>query len=231
MKDIGNSALAIILIFVLLPIFISYRQKLGLGKDIFFSSIRAFFQLLILGFLISYIFSFSHPLVIIGYIFLMTVIASLSISKKGDYFRRTFVIVFLSIVVSISVPLSVCLIFSIVPFDAQHLIPLGGMFSGAAMVTCAVVLENMSTNQGLEETVLRKNAIKIAMLPTVQTLKTMGLVQMPGTMTGMILAGINPFTAVKYQIFIVFTLLIVSSLSAILVSFLNCKVFLNASRL
>lgn len=227
MSDISNFALFVILCFVLLPIFISYRQNLGLGKDILLSSFRGFIQLLVLGFLISYIFSFNNPFTVITYIFLMIVIASLSISKKGYHFKKTLFIVFLSIACSVSIPLSLCLIFAIIPFDAQHLIPLGGMFSGSAMVTCAVVLEVMSKKQHMEGIEIRKSAVKIAMVPTIEALKTMGLVQMPGTMTGMILAGVDPFKAVKYQIFIVFTLLIVSSLSAILISLLNYKTFLK----
>ncbi|MFX3624861.1 MAG: ABC transporter permease [Ectobacillus sp.] len=225
MKDISNLALFVVLCFVLLPVFISCRQKLGLGKDILLSSIRAFIQLLILGFLISYIFSFNNPFAIIGYIFLMAIIASLNISQKGQHFQKTFLIVFLSIALSVSIPLILCLLFSIVPFDAQHLIPLGGMFSGAAMVTCAVILEAMAKGMQTEETEMRKSAVKIAMVPTVESLKTMGLVQMPGTMTGMILAGVDPLKAVKYQIFIVFTLLIVSAVSAILLSHFNYRTF------
>ncbi|HZG59919.1 MAG TPA: ABC transporter permease [Anoxybacillus sp.] len=67
------------------------------------------------------------------------------------------------------------------------------------------------------------------MIPTIDTLKTMGLVQIPGTMTGMILAGAEPIAAVKYQIFIVFTLLVVASISSMVVCIWNYRTFYKAN--
>ncbi|QXJ36808.1 hypothetical protein BV455_04019 [Parageobacillus caldoxylosilyticus] len=90
------------------------------------------------------------------------------------------------------------------------------------MVASSVVLETMKREQRNN---IKQHAIKIAMIPTIDSLKTMGLVQIPGTMTGMILAGADPFAAVKYQIFIVFTLLVVAAISAIAVCFLNYQAF------
>ncbi len=90
------------------------------------------------------------------------------------------------------------------------------------MVAASVVLETMKQEQHEN---IKQYAIKIAMIPTIDSLKTMGLVQIPGTMTGMILAGAEPIAAVKYQIFIVFTLLVVAAISAIVVCFLNYRTF------
>ncbi|TCJ01522.1 ABC transporter permease [Cytobacillus praedii] len=223
MQEISNLALFIILLFVFVPIIISMNQKLGMGKDILYSSIRGFIQLLLLGFFISFLFSLENVFVVFGYIFLMMIIASLNASKRGLDRKKSFFILLAGIALSVLLCICIWLVFEIIPLEAQYLIPVGGMFIGNAMIAGAVVLEAMKNNPEMEEEFLKKKAIKIAMIPTVDMLKTVGLIQIPGTMTGMILAGADPFGSVKYQIFIIFTLLVVSSLAAIIVCLLNYK--------
>ncbi|WP_377914978.1 ABC transporter permease [Bacillus songklensis] len=224
MQHIGNMALLLILLLIFVPILISYYQKLGLGKDIFFSSIRGFVQLLLLGVFVSYLFSFKNLFAVFGYILAMIVIASVNSSRRGIERRRSFLVVFISIFTTVSFFIGIWLLFSIVPLKAQYLIPIGGMFIGSAMVASAVVLETMKKESGsLQENELKKNAAKVAMIPTIDSLKTVGLVQIPGTMTGMILAGGDPFESVKYQIFIIFSLMVVSAISSILTCSLNYK--------
>lgn len=118
------------------------------------------------------------------------------------------------------------LICRIIPFQARYIIPVAGMFSGTAMVAASVVLETMKQDNRDN---IKQYAVKIAMIPTIDSLKTMGLVQIPGTMTGMILAGAEPIAAVKYQIFIVFTLLVVAAISSITVCFFNYQVFFQTN--
>lgn len=223
MQQTSNLALVIILLFVFVPILISMNQKLGMGKDILFSSIRGFIQLLLLGFFISVLFSLENIFVVFSYIFLMTIIASLNASKRGMDRKKTFLIVLAGITLTIILCISIWLLFDIIPLEAQYLIPVCGMFIGNAMIASSVVLEAMKNDVEMDEVQIKKKSIRIAMIPTVDMLKTVGLIQIPGTMTGMILAGADPFESVKYQIFIIFTLLVVSSLAAIIVCLLNYK--------
>lgn len=200
----------------------TYRQSLKLEKDIIWSSLRGFVQLLLLGYCISYLFSLEKWYVIIGYVLLMVAVASFNVSRRGNDTKRTFFLVFFSMIVSVGIPIMLWLICRIIPFQARYMIPVAGMFFGTAMVAASVVLETMK--QGQRENI-KQHAVKIAMIPTIDSLKTMGLVQIPGTMTGMILAGAEPIAAVKYQIFIVFTLLVVAAISSIIVCFLNYRSF------
>ncbi|WP_338452635.1 ABC transporter permease [Niallia oryzisoli] len=225
MHEINNSSLFIIFILVLIPIIISYKQKLGIGSEIIVSSIRGFIQLLLLGFFVSSLFSLEKWYVVLGCILLMTVIASLNISRRGDEYRSSFWIGLISIFMSVSVCLTSWILFDIIPFEAQYLLPVAGMFIGTAMVSGSVVFETLKKNiKEMEDlTSIRNESIKLAMIPSIDGLKTVGLVQIPGTMTGMILAGGNPFESVKYQIFILFTLLVVTSLTAILTSYFKLR--------
>ncbi|WP_233504824.1 ABC transporter permease [Parageobacillus thermoglucosidasius] len=209
-----------------MPVFISYRQSLKLEKDIIWSSLRGFAQLLVLGYCISYLFSLEKWYVIIGYVLLMVAVASFNVSRRGNDRKRTFFLVFFSMIVSVGVPIMLWLICRIIPFQARYIIPVAGMFSGTAMVAASVVLDTMKQDNRDN---IKQYAVKIAMIPTIDSLKTMGLVQIPGTMTGMILAGAEPIAAVKYQIFIVFTLLVVAAISSITVCFLNYQVFFQTN--
>jgi putative ABC transport system permease protein len=226
MNEINNTSLFVIWLFILVPVFISYRQSLKLEKDIIWSSLRGFVQLFILGYCISYLFSLEKWYVIIGYVLLMVAVASFNVSKRGNDAKRTFLLVFFSMLVSVGIPIMLWLICRIIPFQARYIIPVAGMFSGTAMVAASVVLETMKQKQHEN---IKQYAIKIAMIPTIDSLKTMGLVQIPGTMTGMILAGAEPIAAVKYQIFIIFTLLVVAAISSITVCFLNYRAFYQNS--
>jgi putative ABC transport system permease protein len=209
-QHISNMALLLILLLVFVPVFISYYQKLGLGKDIFFSSVRGFVQLLLLGVFVSYLFSFKNLFVVFGYILAMIVIASVNSSRRGIQRRWSFLVVWISIFTTVSFFIGIWLLFSIIPLRAQYLIPIGGMFIGSAMVASVVVLETMKKErETLKENELRKHAVKVAMIPTIDGLKTVGLVQIPGS--------------VKYQIFIIFSLMVVSAVSSILTCSLNYK--------
>jgi putative ABC transport system permease protein len=229
MQNINTWAFLMIILLIVIPILISYYQKLDLEKDIFISSIKGFIQLLLLGIFVTYIFDIESLAIIFLYILLMIIIAAHNASKRGTIRGKSFVIVFVSISLTVTLSVALWVAFSIIPLKAQFLIPVSGMLIGNAMVACAVVLETMKKeSEHLNDKDLRKKALKIAMIPTIDGLKTVGLVQIPGTMTGMILAGGDPFESVKYQIFIIYTLMVVAALSSIMTSILYSKHIIRA---
>ena len=69
------------------------------------------------------------------------------------------------------------------------------------------------------------DSIKTAMLPTVDSMKTLGIVQLPGMMTGLILAGIEPTNAIKYQVMVAFMLSGAVTITAFIASFWAYRVF------
>jgi putative ABC transport system permease protein len=68
------------------------------------------------------------------------------------------------------------------------------------------------------------------MVPTIDSAKTLGIVSLPGMMTGLILAGVSPIEAVKYQIIVTFMLLSATSLSSVSACYLSYKSFFNARK-
>jgi len=77
-------------------------------------------------------------------------------------------------------------------------------------------------------TALVRDSIRAAMIPTVDAAKTVGLVSLPGMMSGLIFAGIDPVKAIKYQIMVTFMLLGTASLSTIIAGYLAARRFYTA---
>ncbi|HWI49435.1 MAG TPA: ABC transporter permease, partial [Rummeliibacillus sp.] len=71
------------------------------------------------------------------------------------------------------------------------------------------------------------NAIKASMIPTIESQKTIGLVQLPGMMSGQIIAGADPVQAVQFQLLILFVLLTTAAISSILLGFLSYPSLFN----
>lgn len=72
-----------------------------------------------------------------------------------------------------------------------------------------------------------KTAVKAAMIPSIDALKTVGLVQLPGMMTGQILAGASPLEAVKYQILVMYSLAAAAAICSMVLGLLSVSTFFN----
>lgn len=86
----------------------------------------------------------------------------------------------------------------------QYLLPLAGMIFANAMNSISLALERCSTElqRGLDYESARNTAFQAAMIPTINSLFAVGLVSLPGMMTGQILAGVSPLVAARYQILV-----------------------------
>lgn len=134
---------------------------------------------------------------------------------------------------------------NIIDATPQYIIPISGMTIGSAMVVSGLFINQfkheVQQNKGEIETLLslgataqqamqtvRARAVKFSMIPTIDGMKTVGLVQLPGMMTGMIIAGANPVIAVRYQILIVFSFTSSAAITSILLSVLIYRLFFTA---
>ena len=129
--------------------------------------------------------------------------------------------------------------------DIMGVIPISGMIAGNAMVAVGLCYNNLgqrfsSEQQQLQEKLslgatpkvasarLIRDSIRSSLIPTVDSAKTVGLVSLPGMMSGLIFAGIDPVKAIKYQIMVTFMLLSTASLSTIIACYLTYRKFYNA---
>ncbi|MDU3930298.1 MAG: ABC transporter permease [Veillonella sp.] len=198
----------------------SYRQELKLEKDIFISAVRATVQLLIIGFILSYIFSTESPIFIIGLLGFMAINAAYNSSKRGKGIPYALWISWFAITVGASITLTILLLTGVLSFTAYQVIPVGGMVISGAMVAIGLCYRQMLSNFELRK---QEVEIKLALGSTPKQAS----VALPGMMTGLILAGMPPLEAVKYQMIVTFMSLSTISIACFITCQLAYRTFFN----
>ena len=229
---------------VIIPIFISYKEKLGLEKEIVVSIFRAIVQLIIVGYILDVIFGLKNPICTLILILIMIVNASVNTKKRGRGINKVFTISFVSILIGASVTLSILVISGVIKFSPNEIIPIAGMIISNSMIAIGLSYTNLNNSfknkreevevklslgadvKEASKSILR-DSVKVAIIPTIDSAKTLGIVSLPGMMTGLILAGVSPLTAIKFQIMVTFMLLSASAVSTIIATYLCYKDFFN----
>jgi putative ABC transport system permease protein len=229
---------------VLISLFFSYFQKLKLEKDIIISVIRAVVQLVIVGYLLNYIFGLKSPVFTTLLLLFMTYNAAYNAAKRGKGIKNGLLISFAAIGVGATATLSILVLSGAIKYEAYQIIPVSGMIISNSMVALGLCYrqissdfknrrEEVETKLSLGADVLPssieiiRDSIKTGMLPTIDSAKTLGIVSLPGMMTGLILAGTSPVEAIKYQIMVTFMLLSTTSISSFIACYLSYKGFFN----
>ncbi|MGE7696104.1 ABC transporter permease [Lysinibacillus sp. NPDC094177] len=238
------TSLSLTLIFVLIPLLLSKTLKLGLEKDTLIATIRSIIQLLAVGYILKFVFDAQSYIYIFLMVALMIIVATLNARKKGKGIKGITWKIALTLIVVEFVTQGVLLGFDIVPATAQYIIPISGMMIGNSMVLSVLFLNRftseIASHQNEIELILSlggtpkqaihrqlMNAIKASMIPTIESQKTIGLVQLPGMMSGQIIGGADPIQAVQFQLLIIFALLTAATLSSIMIGFLSYPALFN----
>ncbi|KOS62313.1 iron export ABC transporter permease subunit FetB [Lysinibacillus agricola] len=238
------TTLSLTLIFVLIPIILSKTLKLGLEKDTIIATIRSIIQLLAVGYILKFVFDAQSYIYIFLMIALMILVATLNARKKGKGIKGITWKIALTLIVIEVVTQGVLLGFNIIPATAQYIIPISGMLIGNSMVLSILFLNRFTAEitshhneielilslggtpkQAIHQQLI--NAVKASMIPTIESQKTIGLVQLPGMMSGQIIGGADPIQAVQFQLLIIFALLTTATLSSIMIGFLSYPALFN----
>ena len=222
-KAIGTSGLLISYAVLLILFVVAYFEKLKIEKAILISYLRMSVQLFVAGFVLIYVFRVDNDLLnAVIFLFMVFFASRIVVDRSGVKMKNAIGFVFFSIFIS-SVAVLIVLLFGIIHLsrlNARYFIPLAGMVIGNSMNSTAIGIERffskLKDNReriedllGLgateEEAVsfVRQAALKAALLPSLASASGMGVVFLPGMMTGQILSGVNPSQAVFYQIVIV----------------------------
>ncbi|NLW44965.1 MAG: iron export ABC transporter permease subunit FetB [Syntrophomonadaceae bacterium] len=235
-------SLLLALSFVLVAVIISFKEKLDLERDLLVGTVRAFVQLMVVGYVLEFIFALEKWPYIVAMLVFMVLVAARNAENRGQGIRNVFPILLLAIGAGELVTMGMLLGLGIIPFQPQYVIPISGMIIGNSMVASALTLnrikaelenrrEEIQVLLGLGATARQASgtslqaAVKSAMIPTIDSMKTVGLVQLPGMMTGLIIGGASPVEAVKYQILVLFMLTTAVSLTAMTVGFFAYRKF------
>ena len=216
---ISWQGLAFAAVPTLVVIAILWRWSAGSGTATY-ATARMLAQLLLIGYVLVYIFDTGEPSLVLAVLGVMLLVASwISIRPLADKTTQ----VYSHALVAISVPglLVLALVSQVVIgiepwFGPRYLVPLAGMVFSGAMNAVSLAGERAwaeaSRGTGFRET--RRLALQAALIPITNSLFAVGLVALPGMMTGQILSGVSPLVAAKYQIVVMLMLFGVAGLSA-----------------
>lgn len=220
--NISNSQLMLTYLFALIAMLITSFNGINRNKEIVVGTLRMTVQLFIAGFILVYIFDSASFILSALMVLVMEFFAIFNIvtNKKGKLnsgLKRTLI---LAQVIGTVFTLAFFLIIVVRPkpiYNPQYLIPLGGMIIGNSMTGINLALNQMlnsieNNRSSIEGSLMLgasprmamdkiiQNAFDTAITPTLNSIKNMGIISLPGMMTGQILGGVSPLIAIRYQI-------------------------------
>ncbi|HBI93034.1 MAG TPA: iron export ABC transporter permease subunit FetB [Terrisporobacter glycolicus] len=239
-----TEALILSSVLIMVPIIISYKEKLELNRDIIVSMLRAVVQLLAVGYVLDVIFGLDKLIYTVILVLVMIINAAINTKKKGFTIESQVFISFVSISVGTIITLGILISSKAIGYTPNEVIPVAGMIISNSMVAIGLSYRNLINNfknnsiavevklslgasiKEASDEIIRES-IKISIMPTIDSAKTLGIVSLPGMMTGLILAGASPLVAVKFQIMVTFMILSSSSIATIMATYLSYKKFFN----
>lgn len=248
MHDVMLIGLAAAFVFLLILLAIIRKERLGHEWELILSTVRMTIQLILVGFILTFI--FDNPSVWFSLIALMLMLTFAVINtyrRVGDVPRDMKKIVAVAMFTGngITILYFIILVFRVEPwFQPQYFIPIAGMMIGNSMtgITLGIdglitgvkdnrmVIENALMLGGKPSLVVKEitgRAFYQALLPTINSMMGMGIVFLPGMMTGQILAGAPPMAAIKYQIAIMLGIMGSVTLTVYIVIKWSSRTFFN----
>lgn len=231
-------------VLVSIPIFISVKEHLNLEKEIIVSIVRAVVQLVLVGYVLDVIFGLDNDFYTIILVLIMIINAAFNTKKRGGRIKKVVMSSFISIFIGTSVTISILVVSGAIKSSTNVIIPIAGMIVSNSMVAIGLsysclnnafknrsseVEVKLSLGAGIKESAkeIIKESLKIAVTPTIDSAKTLGIVSLPGMMSGLILAGESPLMAIKFQIMVTFMLLSATSISSMIATFMGYRSFFN----
>lgn len=212
------------LILVGIAIAVGKWWQLPVVKDMALGSVRAFVQLVAVGYALQFIFNLKSLWMILIALLIMMIVGAHAASGRIKGLRGSFYLMLISILTGSLVTLVTMLVTNIITLEARYVIPLAGMIIGNSMNTSALSIDRLvsdiRSNRLAIETALtlgkswrqasrkyQQDAARTGMISILNFMKTVGIVALPGAMTGMILAGADPLEAVALQIIVGYMIL------------------------
>lgn len=241
--------LSIAYAFILLVLLILYLRNIPEQKLLMLAAIRMSIQLVLVGYVLIYLFDSQNPWYTMLILLIMQVFSVFTIQSK----LKNKLTKQLSQVIMIYFPLTTTLVllfflFGVINlspwYDAQYFIPLAGMIIGNALTGVSLAITQMhhqvvQSKPMIEEILILggtptqatksivDRSFSAAIVPTLNTMIGMGIVFLPGMMTGQILSGVSPLLAIRYQIAIMLGILGSVSLSVFFILYFGIKTYFN----
>ena len=221
---LGWVEVALLIALMAAVIALSAWLRLALAQDFAIGAARSVAQLTLVGFVIGWVFRQQTWYWVLGLLALMALVAGFTGARRSGVRMPGLVLLFTVVVVlvtAVTLLYLTQLVIGVREWNPRYLIPLGGMLLGNTMTSATLAVERLVAElrgrandvevllslganpaQAIHES--RRTAIKAAVSPTLNALMTVGIVTLPGMMTGQMLGGTEPLQAAIYQLLILF---------------------------
>lgn len=242
--DVGWWGLAASLLLIAVAVGISLWRRLGLEREVLWATARASVQLLGVGYVLLVVIdppawavsaTMDRPIALAwAWLVFMVLFAAWTVSRRAPEVPGVLPLALLALSTSTVVTVAVIFGLGIFPAEARAIVPLGGMMVGNAMTSTVVagrrIVAEFSEKRADVEARLAlgqpwqeasrpslRSALRTGMTSQIETTKAVGLVFLPGAMTGLILAGVDPVDAVRVQAAIMFLILGAVSINVVVI--------------
>ena len=224
-SSIGWGGLAASMTLVVVAVVLSWRLRLGLERSMLWSCARAGVQLLVTGWALTLVLRPEEPIAWSWlWVVAMVGVAGLTVRNRAPEIPGILPLAVFATAIVGAVSLGVIFGFHIFPVESRTVIPLAGMMIGNSMTSVVVAARRVTGElrdkrlevearlalgrswQDASRPYVRE-AMRTAMIPQIESTKAVGLVFLPGAMTGLILAGVSPVDAVQVQLAIMYLIL------------------------
>ncbi len=221
LTTISLQGLVITFLPVAIVIGIMYRWSAGAPTAIY-ASLRMLIQLLLIGYVLVYIFETDQPVIIIAVLGIMLTTASwIAIrplqNKQPQMYLNSLAAISVGGILTLALVSQA--VVGVEPwFSPRYVVPLAGMIFAGSMNAVSLAGERLQSeyDRGTPYVEARRIALQASLIPITNSLFAVGLVALPGMMTGQILSGVSPLVAAKYQIVVMTMLFGASGISAAL---------------
>lgn len=211
---------------------VAARERLGVTRELLVAAARAGVQLVAVGAVLGLLFTHAGILGALAWVSAMVVVAGQVAARRGKGVPAAVRCATVGIALGAGSTIGVLLILRVITAEARVVVPVGGMVVSGAMQAAALVLRRLR-EQALDARPLvearlalglpgdqafapqLRSALRTALIPNIDGTKVAGLISLPGAMTGLILAGVPPLTAIRYQVVVMWMLLASAALSGL----------------
>jgi putative ABC transport system permease protein len=219
------------LVLVAVALAVVARARLRITRELVVAVVRAGVQLVAVGAVLLAIFRYAGLPGAFGWAALMVVIAGQVAGRRGGGVPRSRMAATIGVAAGGGSTLLALVLLGVIAAQARVVVPVAGMIIGGSMQASGLALRRVrdALDAGRPAIEARlflglsareafaphtRDALHTALLPVVDSTKVVGLITLPGAMTGLILGGVDPLTAIRYQIVVMYMMLAAAAVSA-----------------
>jgi putative ABC transport system permease protein len=236
-------------VLVGMAFFLVLREHLGLGREVIVAAVRAAVQLVAVGALLLVLFKHTGLPGALAWVAAMVLLAGRVAGRRAKGLPHATRVATMGIAAGAAATLGLLIVGRVISSSGRVVVPVGGMVVTGAMQGASLTLQRMRDEAvtgrravearlalGLASSVAfaphLRTSLRTALIPAIDGTKVVGLISLPGATVGLLLAGVNPLTAIRYQVVVMYMLLGAAAVAAVVAGRLAVRtMFDDAHRL